>query len=746
MNKRIYFVKASVAVLTAVFLSVCFTGCIFSQEKVKTCTAIPGNGCATITWTTSMSVSSSTIYVDVSPAPSSRFPVKMETGATVYFIDGLTNGVTYTFTVENFDDEGSVYSAASDRATPSEDSEQLYTYSASSPSVTLDASKNVITLSNVKNKTIVFANVNTSGQPVYSNNVRVVLAANGRSAAGALTALAAPTENEAFANERALAAELKQETAGKIRHYTPPEIGTVNPHFVPATSTSARYNFDDEDDDTTDDDSDVIDYAGDFDIDNPQVGQYRYVYVDGNPELSTYTRKKVYLRAIGTYTGSGSNNGNDVCLLWVDDDCFTTASSCSGKYINSSVAKNLANTFAAHYYHERSVFGEESDKFYMYDSSTNGMKLTTMTDSNSDTGTYVNIVVYDIGADFDLSSDSQCGVVGYFYSKDYFETADSVDARENDDTTTFTWADVSGMGGSTICDTSNGGKYFYIDSGFCNLSGATTSGYVYKGNSGKASDTVISTLVHEFQHMINFNQKNLLHGVASDAWYNEMLSMLAEDMMQGQLGTTDTEAPRGSRLPGFNKYYYYSGLEYRDNTSYTVISYSTIYAFGAWLARTYGGPELVSKMSKSSSVDFDSVVAAIKAQTGTTITMADLQKQYTQACVFRTQFAYDNNLPTFHVDAGNPITTDGYTSKMTAIDLFSEDYGYGSDTTTDTNTYLGPALASSSQQVDVRPHGFLLHAIGTASQDTVTIVFANQEDVDDEVIIYVQDKFNNVKE
>ena len=58
----------------------------------------------------------------------------------------------------------------------------------------------------------------------------------------------------------------------------------------------------------------------------------------------------------------------------------------------------------------------------------------------SSTGTKINIVVYDIGNDYSLSENQKCGIVGYFYAKDYF----------------YNYSE-KGV-------TSNNGKYFYIDS------------------------------------------------------------------------------------------------------------------------------------------------------------------------------------------------------------------------------------------------------------------------------------------
>lgn len=729
---KIFLVAA--VVLYAVFFPMSCTGCFFSQEKVTSCTAYPGNGMAMVYWETSMTLSSSTIYVDISPAPATGvYPKQIEDGGTTCVLTGLSNGTTYTVTVENFDDSNNVYSSAADTVTPSASAEASYEYSTTNPYYTVSNDTKFVRLTNVNGKSIVYANINSSDNTISSTDVRIVpyAAAVGSGSANIITPRSAlPSDSKArTAAEEDGVAEL---TKGKIKNFVPPQTfdptKPIEQKLPPASRsvTASRQT-----------------YVDDFDVDTPTIGDYRYVYVDADTSISTFNKKKVTLRAIG------KNGSNIECLLWVDDDCWTTESSCSGTKINTTVAAHLATVFAKHYLHERDVFGEESDEIYTYGSSDDavantGAGLVSMTDeTNSATKTYVNIVVYDIGSDYNLKTENQCGVVGYFYAKDYYTAEDM-----NEDGTYYYGSNTNLFGNTTVDvrNYSNGGKYFYIDAAFCNYSGISNNAYTYNGNGGKASDTVISTLVHEFQHMIDFNQKNILHGQNSvPQWYNEMLSMMAEDMMQAQLGTTDAEAPRGARLPGFNEYYYMSGIGEYLSGSNAVISYSTAYAFGAWVARTYGGPELIQGISKNDKVGMDSVLDAIKEQTGYSLTTDQLMKQYIQACVYRTDFAYNYKLPTFNVEAGHKLTYDNLDSKMTAIDLFSSNYKYTvKNSAGNSTTYVGPILASPSSTTDIRPTGFLLHAIGTVtSADSVVIAFSPQINSNDQVVIYVQDEFEN---
>ena len=439
------------------------------------------------------------------------------------------------------------------------------------------------------------------------------------------------------------------------------------------------------------------------------------LYTDKDTSLSSYGLSPVTLRAIGYANQSGAASTTvqtgyePVCLVWVADENYSEDSSSQNK-ISSAVAEDIALKFAKHYFHERAVFGEEYD--FLADS--RGYTDTTASYAISDTGSLVNIVVYDIGSDFDSAPRDQCGVVGYFYAKDYFKTGSYSDVRRY----------------------TNQGKYFYLDAGFCNY---TTSG-TWDGNGNSASGTAISTLFHEFQHMIDFAQKSL-YGVNSEQWFNEMLSMMCEDMMAEQLNIPEEDKVWNARLPLFNHSYYLSGIdEYLETDS--VISYSTAYAFGAWLSREFGGPALISLISQNHvNGGMGAIRSAVKEMTGTSYSNRQLFKLFIQACVFRNDFAKLNSLPTFNKAAQNPIEAYGFTSKMDAVDLYKSDYGYSEGG----STYTGPiVLANTAIPVSyIRPHGFTIHKIGKAEEDTVTLTFSERQSQKEDIMVYIQNEFTN---
>jgi hypothetical protein len=141
---------------------------------------------------------------------------------------------------------------------------------------------------------------------------------------------------------------------------------------------------------------------------------------------------------------------------------------------------------------------------------------------------------------------------------------------------------------------------FYVDS---KLYGGSLAGGETSWGAGNYWPTfVFSTLAHEFQHMIHFYQKQVRLGAeaSTDAWINEMCSMVMEDLVSdpekmnnpGPRGVISSDGSAGAsgnssgRIPIFN---YETSLQLDKASDFEVDDYSTAYAFGAWLARNYGG-------------------------------------------------------------------------------------------------------------------------------------------------------------
>ena len=138
-----------------------------------------------------------------------------------------------------------------------------------------------------------------------------------------------------------------------------------------------------------------------------------------------------------------------------------------------------------------------------------------------------------------------------------------------------------------------------------------------------------STLVHEFSHLLTFVNKSLKYGLQFDTWYTEMLAMLTEDFFMQELGVEYRNSPQ-ARLESFVSGGYVYGFKNwaKDDSPYLYCSYSNAYAFGAFLARNYGGAKLIHEICTNEYVNEESVVNAVNKINGTSKTFSDLLKEY----------------------------------------------------------------------------------------------------------------------
>ena len=304
---------------------------------------------------------------------------------------------------------------------------------------------------------------------------------------------------------------------------------------------------------------------------------------------------------------------NDICNVWVvnDDKFFNTTIS------KKEISQKFAAKFAEMYPMIRNVFGVESDNIYR--------EKEVPMDTVSDTGTKVNIVIYDIMSDGEVKEkDSE--ILGFFHPKDYIK---------------------SNIPFIEISKYSNEGKYFYIDS----------------FRAKEDENEIYSTLAHEFQHMIHFNMKEL-----SDTNFNEMCSMLCEDMMQSYLGIKDSQSPK-NRFTTFATNYFSIGIRNYpyDSDENPLPAYANAYAFGSWLCRQYGGAALVKEMMHNGKENNNCIVAAVNKLNRTNFTFDDLFGQFIKAVL-----GFDEKY-TFKQNAKETITYSNngksYTYPMKAIDI-----------------------------------------------------------------------------
>ncbi|CAA6802281.1 MAG: Unknown protein [uncultured Campylobacterales bacterium] len=210
----------------------------------------------------------------------------------------------------------------------------------------------------------------------------------------------------------------------------------------------------------------------------------------------------------------------------------------------------------------------------------------------TDTNT-IDILLFDINGD--NATDTSGGVLGYYFAKDNYLTSSLPGSNEK--------------------------IMFYIDSNF--FASTLNSDLLTDDEVWSIDDywppIIISTLAHEFQHMIHFYQKTVLRGLTStDTWINEMLSELTEDIIAWNINnpgprgniSLDAGTPGNSngRLPSFNSTPTDNAISNWTNSS---LNYSTVYSFGAYLIRTYGGPSLLNAMLHNNFTDEQAITSAV---------------------------------------------------------------------------------------------------------------------------------------
>ncbi len=156
--------------------------------------------------------------------------------------------------------------------------------------------------------------------------------------------------------------------------------------------------------------------------------------------------------------------------------------------------------------------------------------------------------------------------------------------------------------------------------------------------------TVLSTLAHEFQHMIHFYQKGVLRGgdyFSEPTWIDELCSMQVEDLLADKMGvpgprgitpsdgTAGSPANQDGRLPMYLYYPELSPVGW-DSASNDMLLfyYSWAYSFGAYLTRNYGGADFIRQVVQTPDAGVGAVTAAAASFSGRDETMESLLRRW----------------------------------------------------------------------------------------------------------------------
>jgi len=359
---------------------------------------------------------------------------------------------------------------------------------------------------------------------------------------------------------------------------------------------------------------------------NYSIGSTKNFWVETFYGSNAWTEKPATLRASGTY-----------CNVWVLDESYDDSSKfTTDRKITSDQAQAMANKFDVIYPVETDLLG------YEYGGGPGG-------NGGKDGDLKVEILICNI-----QYNNGKTAASGFFWAKDF-----------------YTNAELSAYGYALK---SNLAEVFYIETDqFENY-----------------PDYIYSTLVHEFQHMINWNQKAVQHGKSSSTWFNETLSIMAEDIIAPFVGVTpdNTYHLINRRIPVFLSTYFQEGITEWKNSE---ASYAKGFAYGAYLMRNYGGAQLLYNILHNDKVDEESITAALnEIESG--MTFGETVRRYGEALVF-SGAKIPFGAKTF--DKTVSTTINGHTYTATGFDIYKTGWG-------------GPMIKDYSIQYELPPNSVLL--------------------------------------
>jgi hypothetical protein len=355
-----------------------------------------------------------------------------------------------------------------------------------------------------------------------------------------------------------------------------------------------------------------------------------------------------------------SDSAPVVLSVWVADDCWTDGGT-KQLLVDQEQTDALAAKFLA-------AAGED-DIFHWLTNILGREWGPSSYDNLIGANNEITILIYDIAGD-DGGIVSNGGYLGAFYSRDNY-TKDTESQ-------------------------SNQRIMFYLDPVF----GHADSGTWHITDTWPS--LLVSTLAHEFQHMIHFYQKTVrLAGEGEDeVWLNEMCSLLAEDLVADKLGgagprgVPGTDGTAGSannqdgRLPLYNYYNDASLIEWLPYP-YCLVNYSTAYAFGAYLARNYGGAALLRGLVLNPYTDYRAVEAAAASLRGK-VSFATILREWGAANLLSDRTAPTSAYAEYNAGDWFASSYNGVSYHLGSINLFS--YTYTPQNQTGPFFYTNPAV------------------------------------------------------
>ena len=194
---------------------------------------------------------------------------------------------------------------------------------------------------------------------------------------------------------------------------------------------------------------------------------------------------------------------------------------------------------------------------------------------------------------------------------------------------------------------------------------------------------MISTLAHEFTHMVYFYQHEVLRNLKSNIAINEMSAQCVEDLVANKILT---DGPRGvpysaasagysgnkeGRLPLYNSYNDYTLLDWSGNENETLTNYSKTYALGSYLMRNYGGAKFIRELLQNNYTGATSIVMAVNANGGSASSYGDVLQQFGAANLLSDKMDMGAGYIFNRGDEWSKSTINGITYNLGSINLYN---------------------------------------------------------------------------
>ena len=255
--------------------------------------------------------------------------------------------------------------------------------------------------------------------------------------------------------------------------------------------------------------------------------------------------------------------------------------------------------------------------------------------------------------------------------------------------------------------------------------------YLHEDSAKRNPLSIYSTLAHEFQHMIHFNQKTVKQGVSgsSGTWYNEMLSLMTEDVMAVllEIPISNYRNVLRGRIPYFLALYDQMGItDY--NASQGAYYYSMWSGFGAYLLRNYGGPELLRKLIINNGRNIDSLNLAL-GEIYSGLTFEQVLARFGETLIF-TEQTTDPGVVSFNKSVVQSFTgvNGTYTYTAEAFDVWSS-----------SSFIFAPNILPLDQK-GMRPYSMSVHSDPAWKNKTGTFSITMEKPGDQNVLLFLMVK------